>query len=39
MQVVKIWKECVLCECTYREDQAPEHFKIWHTKDSHESAS
>jgi hypothetical protein len=32
MQVVKIWKNCVLCDATYREDQAAEHIKIWHTK-------
>jgi len=32
MQVVKIWKNCVLCDATYREDQAAEHIKLWHSK-------
>lgn len=37
MQVVKIWKECILCDATYRQDQAEEHMKLWHTKGSNET--
>jgi len=33
MQVVKILKNCVLCNAPYREDQAAEHFKNHNSKE------
>jgi len=34
MDIAVIWKECVLCDAHYRQDELKEHMKLWHAESS-----
>ena len=34
MDIAVIWKECVLCEAHYKQDELKEHMTLWHAESS-----